>query len=100
MKALLDRVRSKPRDYDNYQRDASPLGDGVVGEATPYLPTFKHLYSKIGLGSKRPGGTENTSDVALLVTQSGVTYAATCLDSWGDDPINKLSQAIFAAIDG
>ena len=100
MKALLDRVRAKPRDYANYQRDASPLGDGVVGATNPYSPTFKHLYSKIGLGGKRAGGTQNTSDVALLVTQSGVTYAATCLDAYGDDPMNKISQAILTGVGG
>jgi hypothetical protein len=102
MKALLDRVRAKPRDYAGGYREGSPLGDGIVGSSNHYSPTFKHLYSKIGLGSKRPGppGTQNTSDVALLVTANGVTYAAACLDSWGDDPIQKLSKAIFAAVGG
>ncbi len=79
---------------------ASPLADGIVGSTTPYSPTFKDVYSKIGLGSSRPGGTQNTSDIALLVTQSGVTYAATCLDAYGDDPMNKISQAIFTAVGG
>jgi hypothetical protein len=100
MKALLDRVRANPRDYSPGYRDDSPFGDGILSK--PYAPKFKHLYSKIGLGSKRPGppGTKNTSDVALLVTVSGVTYAAACLDAWGDDPMNKISKAIFTAVGG
>jgi hypothetical protein len=100
MKALLDRVRSKPRDYSHGYRDDAPFADGVL--AKPYGPKFKHVYSKIGLGGPRPGpsGTKNNSDCALLVTQNGAIYAATCLDSWGEEPLNKLSKAIFDAVGG
>ena len=100
MKALLDRVRSKPRDYAHGYRDDAPFADGVLTK--PYAPKFKHVYSKIGLGGPRPGpsGTRNNSDCALLVTQNGAIYAATCLDSWGEEPLNKLSKAIFDAVGG
>jgi hypothetical protein len=100
MKVLLDRFLEPPRDPHG-QQDDSPLASAVLAHPSdPYSTVFKHVHSKIGIGGKRAGGTRNFSDCALLVTKNGVTYAATCLDSYDEDPLNKLGKAIFDAVGG
>lgn len=100
MKVLLDRLTELPRDPHGFPPDRSPLAESVPAQGADRSTVFKHLYSKIGIGSKRPNGEKNMSDCALIVTNNGAVYAATCLDSWGSDDINKLGKAIFDAVGG
>src|SRR5262249_50773841 len=97
MKVLLDRLPGLARD-PHVSAPRSPFAESVPGSGSDESAVFKHLYSKLGLGSKRPNGEQNPSDCVLIVTKKGAVYAATCLDSWGDADIHKLGEAIFAAV--
>ena len=89
MKVMLDRLLEDPRGGPDDVTDNSLLGRPAG--------SFKHIWSKIGIGGPRPGGTKNVSDCVLLVKKTdGVTYAATCLDSYGS--LANISDKIFGLV--
>jgi hypothetical protein len=93
MRTLLDRIGQPPRVVGAGHSDRSPLADAF---GAPSSTVFEHVYSKIGIGSRRTDDKKNISDCALLYRKDPKTiFAVCCLDSHGSPPLASLVKRVM-----